>query len=190
MASNFTIFFTFFADGDVRRKYVELAVKPLHEKTDKSFPLLVIDASNKEDSKKNKQLFSGFKNLTFINDTEVNPFVRCKKYLNLIETDFVLRLLEDCVYINLFNDNLIHIKNDVALMQRNSMINVIQYPIINDQNFIVKNNLVFYPKINFEDKKLLTDKGYSFYDRSSERDIYHYLCNNILSTTPNYILDI
>jgi len=183
MQHSFTIFFTFFADGDIRRKYIEIAIKPLLEKTDKSVPIIVIDASSAGYSKKNKALFVNFNNLTYINDTEINPFARCKKYLHLIETEFVLRLLEDCAYINLFNDNLLSINNDVSLMQRNEQINVVQYPIINDQTFVVKGNTILYPKIKFYEKELFEDEGYKYYDRSTEREIYHYLCNNILYRT-------
>ena len=184
MKHSFTIFFTFFADGDIRRKYIEIAIKPLLEKTDRCVPIIVIDASSESYSKKNKALFSSFNNLIYINDTEINPFIRCKKYLHLIETEFVLRLLEDCAYINLFNDNLLSIENDVSLMQRNQKINVVQYPIINDQSFVVEQNTVFYPKIKFYEKELFEDDGYKYYDRSTEREIYHYLCNNILYRTP------
>ena len=70
-------------------------------------------------------------------------------------------------------------------MNRNKAINVIQYPIINEQKFIVKGNTVYYPPSRFEDKVLLDDEGYVYYDRSQERRIYHYLCNNILYRT-NY----
>ena len=45
MQPSFTIFFTFFADGDVRRKYIEIAIKPLLANTDKSVPIIVIDSS-------------------------------------------------------------------------------------------------------------------------------------------------
>ena len=68
-------------------------------------------------------------------------------------------------------------------MQRNKQINVVQYPIINDQTFVVKGNTVFYPKIRFYEKELFEDHGYKYYDRSSEREIYHYLCNNLLYRT-------
>jgi len=187
MKYKFTIFFTFFADGDIRRKYIEIAIKPLLENTDRSVPIVVIDASSEDYSKKNKALFSNFNNLTYINDTEINPFARCKKYLHLIETEFVLRLLEDCAYINLFNDNLLSINNDVSLMQRNKQINVVQYPIINDQTFVVEGNTIFYPKIKFYEKELFEDGDYRYYDRSTEREIYHYLCNNILYRTDFFI---
>ncbi len=180
MKHSFTIFFTFFADGDIRRKYIEIAIKPLLEKTDKQMPIIVVDASSNNYSEKNKKLFSEFKNLTYINDTDINPFIRCKKYLHLIETEFVLRLLEDCAYINLFNNNFLSINKDVSLMQRNKQINVVQYPIINDQTFTVKGDTVYYPKIRFYEKELSEDSGYKYYDRSTEREIYHYLCNNIL----------
>ncbi len=187
MKYDFTIFFTFFADGDIRRKYIEIALRTLFDKNYKDVPVIVIDASSADYSKKNKNLFSGFSNLTYIHDEEVNPFKRCEKYLHLITTPFTLRLLEDCAYINLGKDNFLFINNDISLMRRNKKINVIQYPIIDEQKFTVQGNTVYYPSTKFEDKVLLDDEGYAYYDRSQERRIYHYLCNNILYRT-NFFL--
>jgi len=183
MKNDFTIFLTFFADGEIRRKYIEIALKTLFEKNNKNIPILVIDSSSKNYSRDNKTLFLDFTNLTYINDTEKNPFIRCNKYLHLIKTKFTLRLLEDCAYINLSQNNFINVVNDINLMDRNKKINVIQYPIINEQKFVVKNNTVHYPKTNFSNIKILKDNGYIYYDRSQERKIYHYLCNNLLFRT-------
>ena len=189
MTNDFTIFFTFFADGDIRRKYIEIALNTLFEENNyQNVPIIVIDASSDNYSKKNKSLFSNFSNVTYINDEEINPFKRCNKYLHLIKTPYILRLLEDCAYINLGKNNFSFIKNDISLMQRNSEINVIQYPIINEQKFIVRDNTVYYPSTKFEDKVLLEDEGYVYYDRSQERKICHYLCNNILYRT-NFFVD-
>ena len=187
MHNDFTIFFTFFADGEIRRKYIEIALKTLFEKNDKNIPILVIDSSSKNYSKSNKTLFLDFPNLTYINDTEKNPFIRCNKYLHLIKTKYVIRLLEDCAYLNLSDKNFQNIKNDINLLNRNKAINVIQYPIINEQKFRVEENIVYYPKNNFTNKKLLSDQEYIYYDRSDERKIYHYLCNNILYRTKFFI---
>ena len=123
----------------------------------------------------------------YINDKEVNPFERCKKYLHLIETPYVLRLLEDCAYINLGKDDFAFIQNDISLMGRNKEINVIQYPIIDEQNFTMKGNTVHYPSIKFEDKIWHDDDLWPYYDRSKEEKIYHYLCNNILYRTDFFI---
>ena len=187
MKDDFTIFFTFFADGDVRRKYIEIALKTLFVKNLKDIPIVAIDASSRSYTKKNKDLFLKFSNLTYINDQEVNPFKRCEKYLHYIKTPFILRLLEDCAYINLGKDNFSFIRKDILLMERNKDINVIQYPIIDDQQFILKANTVFYPPSNFEGKTLMSDSDYVYYDRSQERKIYHYLCNNLLYRTDFFI---
>ena len=187
MHNDFTIFFTFFADGEIRRKYIEIALKTLFAKNDKNIPILVIDSSSKNYSKSNKTLFLDFPNLTFINDTEKNPFIRCNKYLHLIKTKYVIRLLEDCAYLNLLGNNFQNIRNDINLLERNKAINVIQYPIIDEQKFRVEENIVFYPKNDFSKKKLLSDQGYFYYDRSDETKIYHYLCNNILYRTKFFI---
>ena len=187
MKYDFTIFFTFFADGSIRRKYIEIALRTLFDNNCKDVPVIVIDASSENYSNKNKSLFSDFSNVTYINDEELNPFIRCEKYLHLITTPFTLRLLEDCAYINLAKDNFLYIKNDISLMNRNKAINVIQYPIIDEQKFIVKGNTVHYPSTKFEDKVLLNDDGYVYYDRSQERRIYHYLCHNILYRTDFFV---
>ena len=86
-----------------------------------------------------------------------------------------MRLLEDCAYLNLSDKNFQNIKNDINLLNRNKAINVIQYPIINEQKFRVEENIVYYPKNNFTNKKILSDQEYIYYDRSDERKIYHYL---------------
>ena len=181
MKYDFTIFFTFFADGDIRRKYIEIALNTLFEENNyQNVPIIVIDASSDNYSKKNKSLFSNFSNVTYINDEEINPFKRCNKYLHLIKTPYILRLLEDCAYINLGKNNFSFIKNDISLMQRNSEINVIQYPIIEEEKFTVKGNTVHYPSMKLEDKIWYDDDLWPYFDRSKEEKIYHYLCNNIL----------
>jgi hypothetical protein len=187
MNYDFTIFFTFFADGDIRRKYIEIALNTLFEEKLRDVPIIVIDSSSDEYSKKNNSLFFNFSNLTYINDQEINPFKRCKKYLHLIKTPYVLRLLEDCAYINLGKDNFLFIQNDISLLEKNKEINVIQYPIIDEQKFTVKGNTVHYPSIKFEDKIWHEDDLWPYYDRSKEEKIYHYLCNNILYRTDFFI---
>jgi len=47
MKYDFTIFFTFFADGDIRRKYIEIALNTLFDDNNyKNVPIIVIDASS------------------------------------------------------------------------------------------------------------------------------------------------
>jgi hypothetical protein len=187
MKYEFTIFFTFFANGDIRRKYIEIALRTLFDNNCKDVPVIVIDASSAKYYKKNKSLFSDFNNITYIHDEEINPFKRCEKYLHIITTPYTLRLLEDCAYINLFKDNFLFINNDISLMQRNKEVNVIQYPIIDEQKFTVKGDTVYYPRIKFNEKILMQDNGYAYYDRSQEQKIYHYLGNNILYRTDFFI---
>ena len=49
MKYDFTIFFTFYSNGDIRRKYIEIAVNTLFRNSRKDVPIVVIDASSKED---------------------------------------------------------------------------------------------------------------------------------------------
>ena len=72
-------------------------------------------------------------------------------------------------------------------MQRNTKIDLIQYPIINEQEFTIQGNSIIYPKTNFYEKSLIIDSGYSYYLRSDERKIYHYLCNNLLYRTNFFV---
>ena len=76
MTNDFTIFFTFFADGDIRRKYIEIALNTLFEENNyQNVPIIVIDASSDNYSKKNKSLFSNFSNVTYINDEEIKHHI-------------------------------------------------------------------------------------------------------------------
>ena len=183
MKYEFTIFITFYADGEIRRKYIEIALNTLFKNIKKDIPMIVIDSSSKNEYLKNKKLFSDMSNLEYIHDENVNPFKRCNKYLHLIKTDFILRLLEDCAYVNLSCNNFEYVQKDIGLMKNLPDINVIQYPIINEQEFRTDGNTVYYPAINFGDKKIDNFNGYKYYDRSQERKKYHYLCNNILYRT-------
>ena len=180
MKYDFTIFFTFYADGNIRRKYIEIALNTLFKGNKKDVPIIVVDASSRKNYLENKKLFSGMNNLQYIHDEDINPFTRCNKYLYLIKTDFVLRLLEDCAFIKIGEMNFKHIKNDIRLLKELININVVQYPIINEQEFSVKENTVFYPKIKFNEKKINEHNGYKYYNRSLERKINHYSCNNFL----------
>lgn len=179
MKYNFTIFFTFVTNR-IRRKYLKIALETLFKDTYKNVPLIVIDASSNEDYIENKKLFSKITNIKYIHDQDINPFTRCKKYLNLIKTDYVLRLLEDCAYLNLGNNNFENVINDINLLNNLSKINVIQYPIIDEQNFEVKEDTILYKPLIFKNKKISIWNGYEYYDRSQDVEIYHYLCNNVL----------
>jgi hypothetical protein len=181
MKNDFTIFFTFYSNSAVRRKYIEIALSTLFNHSDLlAVPIFVIDGSSEEDSIKNRALFSHASNLTYIHDTEINPFLRCNKHLHKINTKYVLRLLEDCAYINLAGIDFCNIKNDISLMESRPDICVVQYPIINEQQFTVDGSTLYYPAINFDDKKMALENGYRYYNRAQERKHYHYLCNNLL----------
>ena len=85
------------------------------------------------------------------------------------------------------SNNFIAIEKDIDLMKNMPGIGVIQYPIINEQEFTVKGSTVYYPSIDFNNINLKEYNGYQYYDRSRERKIYHYLCNNILYRTDFFI---
>lgn len=181
MENKFTIFLTYFAPGTIRRQYISIFLNTLFNNFKMiKFPTLIIDASPKRDANENRKLFKRFKNLKYINDFDPNPFTRCNKYLSLIKTDYVLRLLEDCAYINLGENNFKFIKKDMKFLNNSNNFDLVQYPIINEQSFRVKNNTVLYPKINFNKINTKKINNHEFYDRSIERKINHYLCNNYL----------
>ena len=59
----------------------------------------------------------------------------------------------------------------------------IQYPILNDQRFLLRDGTVFYNPINFANKAKKSQSDYMFYDRKVERNILPYICNNLLHRT-------
>ena len=132
-------------------------------------------------------LFGALKNVEYIIDETENPFVRCKKHFNKIKTPYVLRLLEDCVYLNfkdVIGDKLI---KDMKLLEDLPEFDAVQYPIINEQRFRVEGDYFYYPPIDFYSKPYSEINGTKYYDRGIERKIYSYLCNSLIYRTEFFI---
>ena len=133
---NFTFFFTFVCNDEIRRTYIEIAIKTLFERCkDIEVPVLVVDGSNGNELEKNRNVFKHIRNITYIEDNENNPFKRCKKYLNLIKTPYVLRLLEDAAFINFSKNDFSAIKKDINILNNKPNIDVIHYLMVDDKSY-------------------------------------------------------
>jgi hypothetical protein len=180
---NLTIFFTFYCDSDIRRKYLEMCVKTLFAGIENNnFEMLIVDGSPYQDYVLNKKIFTGFSKVRYIHDTESNPFKRCAKYLPEIKTEYVLRLLEDVIFVH--NKKFFtYIKNDINLLKNNPKIDVVHYLMVDDSKYKSLGNILFYEPLNFKDKHILYSKNWRYYDHKENGSLYHYLCNNILYRT-------
>lgn len=176
MKGNFTIFFTFVCENELRREYIKIAFYTLFEECKRiEIPVLVIDGSKKKDANENKKIFNDANNLTYIHDEDENPFKRCNKYLNLIKTDYVLRLLEDCAFINFSKNDFIAIKKDIKFLENHSNIDTINYPVVDDTKYSFEKNILKYHPINFDSIDINYLEGRPYFKNN-----YHYLCNNVL----------
>ena len=184
MKNEFTIFLTFVCNDEVRRAYICLALKTLFFHCQpKSIPFLVIDGSASEEVKKNKLIFNDVNNLIYVEESESNPFKRSEKHLNLITTPYVLRLLEDAVFLNFSKENFYYIRQDVSLLNSNPEIDVVHYLMVDDKKYFFEDGVLFYCPISFEGKNVIVDGNYKYYNHNENGYIYHYLCNNVLYRT-------
>ena len=176
-----TIFFTFYCDSDIRRKYIEICLKTLfNEGEAKGYQILVIDASPLEDFKKNRNIFVNCKNVMYFHDEEENPIKRCCKYFSQIKTDYVLRLLEDVGFNNNQNSFLDFVNKDVEILKNFPTIDVIKYLVVNDAKYELSGNDLFYEPLRLKDMKFQLFQGRKYYDHSQSGWLYHYYCHNLL----------
>ena len=180
---NLTIFFTFYCDSDIRRKYLELCVKTLFAgKENNNIEILVVDGSPSKDYVLNKKIFTGLSKVRYFHDAESNPFKRCAKYLPEIKTDYVLRLLEDVVFIH--NENFLNcVQNDINLLKNNGKIDVVHYLMVDDSKYEQSGDVLYFQPLNFTDKHIMFSGNWRYYDHSENGWLYHYLCNNVLYRT-------
>ena len=177
---NLTVFFTYYCDSALRRKYIELCLSSLFQSnSDYGIPVIVVDGSPKKDFLLNRKLFSKCKNLNYIHDTEINPFKRCEKYLNEIKTRYVLRLLEDIVFVHR-GDFFERILKDIALLDFHADIDAVHYLMVDDSKYISEGNTLYYEKLNFENMKHFHFKNWLYFNFREKGWLYHYLCNNLL----------
>ena len=142
----------------------------------------MVDGSPPKDYVLNKKIFTGLSKVRYIHDTESNPFIRCAKYLPEIKTGYVLRLLEDVIFVH--NKNFFtYIKNDINLLKNNPKIDVVHYLMVDDSKYKSLDDILFYEPLNFKDKHILYFKNWRYYDHKENGWLYHYLCNNILYRT-------
>ena len=184
MINDFTIFFTYVCENDLRREYIKIALKTLFQSNNEEIdiPIFVIDGSSKKEFSQNKEIFKDIKSLEYIHDEEVNPFKRCNKYIDQIKTKFILRLLEDCAFINFSKNKFKQIKEDMKFLDLHHEIDAVNYPIVDDSKYFFNDNKLYYSPINFDRQKVYkTNKRLYYMTR------YNYLCNNILYKKKNML---
>lgn len=112
MNNSITLLFSFYAVNSQRRSYISACLKCINEgllkQKNNQFKILALDWSPKKESAKNiKVFFSKISNLKieYINDETPHLIDRINNHLNKINSRYVLRLLEDCIFrtINLVN---------------------------------------------------------------------------------------
>ena len=181
MKRDFTFFFTFVCDNDIRREYIKVAINTLFQECKTiDIPVMVVDGSSENEFIENKKIFKNVKNLTYIHDEQVNPFKRCYKHLNLIKTEFVLRLLEDAAFINFSKNDFFHIKKDIEILKKLPNIDTVHYLMVDDNKYSFKDGTLFYSPLNFNDKVVDHFNDYAYYSHSQNGFLYHYICNNLL----------
>jgi hypothetical protein len=180
---NLTIFFTFYCDSDIRRKYLELCVKTLFAGGENNnIEILVVDGSPAKDYVLNKKIFTGLSKVRYFHDTESNPFKRCAKYFHKIETDYVLRLLEDIVFVH--NKNFLnYVQNDMNLLMNNEKIDVVHYLMVDDSKYEKSGDVIYFQPLDFTGKHIISSDNWKYYDHGENGFKYHYLCNNVLYRT-------
>ena len=182
MMSDVTILFCFFCESNSRRKYLDFCIQSIIHSSSKNryLPILVIDGSSYSHYLKNRELFSSFKNCEIIHDTELNPIVRLDNHLNSIQTEFTLKLLEDCLFLDFNWGETLQV--DALLLSTEKENCVVQYPTWPEDQVIAREDTIVClnrPK----SYNLCNKNGIRYYNRIAERDHHNYLCNNILYKT-------
>jgi len=179
-----TVFFTFVCESTIRREYIKIAIKTLFKECESiDTAVIIVDGSSEKHLTENKKIFKNINSLTYIHDEHVNPFKRCYKYLKLIKTEFVLRLLEDAAFINFSKKNFFYVKKDIEILKNLSSIDAIHYLMVDDNNYSIMNNTLFYSPVNFNNKTLNYFNGHAYYSHTQNGFLYHYMCNNLLLRT-------
>jgi hypothetical protein len=178
---NLTILFCFYCASKSRRLYIKSCFKSLFQGTDlNKIPVVVLDGSPVDEVEKNRLIFKSLDKIEYVVDSEINPIKRMAVNSHYIKSNYVLWLLEDCIFIQNTGSLLESLKNDILVLKNNKKLTTIQYPIINNQVFEKHNNIVKYNHIEFDKKNVFLCGGRLCYNRNIERSILPYLCNNLL----------
>jgi hypothetical protein len=185
MSSSVTIMFSYLCESDPRRAYLLACINSLFKDDGNAivrWPILVVDGSDSENFKLNRALFPESANLTHIHDETENPIERISNHLDKINTKFVLRLLEDCIYLG-FGD-LSCFSTDASLLDALQDVDAVQYPLVESNILTKKGKTINYIPNEFVSKKTIkTCNLIKYYDREEERIIHPYLCHNIMYRT-------
>lgn len=179
--SDFTLIFSFYCNSISRRKYLNFCIQSiLRNERNLNVRVFVVDGSDEPNHKQNIKLFRKFKNIKIIHDEEVNPILRLSKHMDMVETEYCFKILEDCLFVDYDLTNII--SQDIKVLQKNHANVVIQYPTLIDENINVINNCLYYkkPENYFSNGN---EFSIGFYSRLLERAHHNYLCNNILYNT-------
>lgn len=182
MMTDVTLLFCFFCESKSRRKYLDFCIQSIihSSNNNKKLPVLVIDGSSYSHYLKNRELFACFENCDIIHDTEINPIVRLDNHLNSIQTEFTLKLLEDCLFLDFNWVETLEI--DTLLLSTENENCVVQYPTWPEDQVAAREDTIVC--INRPKKyNLRNNNGLRYYNRNSERNHHNYLCNNILYKT-------
>ena len=98
--NKFQVLFCFYCASKSRRLYLKNCIDSLTKfKTNLETSYLVIDGSPKDQLEKNRKIFAKIKDVSYIEDGEPNPIKRLARNLKYIRSDYVLWLLEDCLFL-------------------------------------------------------------------------------------------
>ena len=120
----------------------------------KQIKIVVIDGSPSLEAKKNEEVFKAEINNVIVNyiyDETINPNIRIKNHIEKINSRYVLRLLEDCVFrCETFIDDIISDCETLELLPENS---VIIHPFIDTDDIIIDGQTLRFPLPNLNRKK-------------------------------------
>lgn len=192
--SDTTIVFTYYCKGSIRRKYLQFCLESIFGfNNPHKIPILVIDGSPSEETIENKKLFENLTCVDYKCDSTVNPFGRCLPYLRKIKTPYILRLIEDFIFVNFKSVIDYTLIKDMELLEKRSDITAIYYPNIPDKTFRIENSRFFFKPNNYNCKYLEYEGNISFYNfyhitkESYPFPFVHYLYNAYACTTNNFL---
>lgn len=183
-----TVVFTYYCVGETRRKYLRWCLNGLFGKTNRyKIPVLVVDGSPRKEAGLNKQEFKNLHNVKYFFNEESKPFKRCREIFRKIRTQFVLRILEDCLLLN-FSKNVKNILlQDMKLLEENHDFEAVYYPFVEESKFKLKGKNFYYEVLDFNNYSLDKFRRIRYYNRLLHIGYYSYLGNSLLYRTKFFI---
>ena len=179
-----TIVFAYYCSSEVRRSYLNACLKTLSDgikNCKDEIKIFSLDGSPSSESRKNIDVFNlYFKDfeMIHINDQTENLIQRISNNLNVINTPYVLRLTEDCIYRC---DNLLtNLKKDCQLLSKLPKCSVITYPYINTSNINIDGKKLIFSKPKMNQKNIESIQNVKFYNRNISHCHLNYSTSNFL----------